>query len=200
MSPIEIVGAAFGLLSVYLTIRENVWLWPTGIISVVAYAILFYDIKLYADALLQVFFFVTSLQGWHYWLYGGKNQTEPPMSTLTPREMAMLGIGLILAVIVVGSLFASYTDAHIPFWDAAISGGSVLAQILLMRKKFENWHLWIAVDMVSIGVYTYKGVYLTAGLYAVFLVMAVVGLVAWRRTLHERPNHLIAEQSIMRTP
>ena len=183
MTPIEIVGAAFGLLSVYLTVRQHVWLWPTGIISVVAYAWLFYDIKLYADALLQVFFFVTSVQGWYYWLYGGSNRSEPPITTLTLRQIVALGAGLVAAIIGIGYLFATYTDAHIPFWDATISGGSVLAQILLMRKKFENWHLWIAVDVLSIGVYTYKGVYLTAGLYVVFLAMAIAGLLAWRRTL-----------------
>lgn len=187
MSRDELIGVAFGLLSVYLTVREHAWLWPTGIVSVAAFAVLFYDIKLYADMLLQIFFLVTSVQGWYYWKRGGRGRSEPPITLLTPRQRALSAAGLVAAIAVVGALFAAYTDAHIPFWDAAASGASVAAQLLLMRKKLENWFLWIAVDVLSIGIYLYKQVYLTAGLYVVFLALAVGGLLAWRRTLASYP-------------
>lgn len=183
MSTYEWVGAIFGLLSVYLTLRAHIWCWPTGIVSVVAFAVLFYDIKLYADMLLQIFFLVTSVQGWYLWRYGGAQRTELPMSTLTGRQMVALGVGLVLAILLVGTLFSIYTDAHIPFWDATASGISVVAQVLLMRKKLENWYLWIVVDVLSVGIYIYKEVYLTAGLYVIFLALAVGGLLAWRRDL-----------------
>jgi nicotinamide mononucleotide transporter len=183
MSFFEWVGVAFGLISVYLTVRQSVWCWPTGIISVVAFAILFFQIKLYVDVGLQVFFTVTSLQGWYYWLYGGQNKTELPISFLTRKQIAVLALALALCVLVIGYVFDTYTDAHIPFWDATASGLSVFAQILLMRKKFENWSLWIAVDVLSIGIYLYKEVYLTAGLYLVFLILAIGGLLAWRNSL-----------------
>jgi nicotinamide mononucleotide transporter len=183
MSFFEWVGVAFGLISVYLTVRQSVWCWPTGIISVVAFAILFFQIKLYVDVGLQVFFTVTSLQGWYYWLYGGQNKTELPISFLTRKQIAVLALALALCVLVIGYVFDTYTDAHIPFWDATASGLSVVAQILLMRKKFENWYLWIAVDVLSIGIYLYKEVYLTAGLYLVFLILAIGGLLAWRNSL-----------------
>lgn len=187
MSPYELVGVAFGLLSVYLTVRENIWCWPTGIVSVIAFAVLFFDIKLYADMLLQIFFLVTGFQGWYYWLYGGKNRGELPISQLDQAQVLALGAGLVVAVAAIGYLFDTYTDAHIPFWDAAASGMSVLAQVLLMRKKIENWYLWIAVDVLSIGIYIYKAVYLTAGLYVVFLALAIAGLLAWRRTANQLP-------------
>lgn len=183
MSNIEIIGVVFGLLSVYLTVRESVWCWPTGIISVIAFGVLFFQIKLYADMSLQVFFLITSFQGWYYWLYGGEQQTELPITRLTRRQIGQLLCALIMCVVVIGYAFARYTDAHIPFWDATASGMSVLAQILLMRKKLENWHLWIIVDVLSVGIYIYKEVYLTAGLYVVFLMMAIGGLRAWRRSL-----------------
>lgn len=183
MSFFEWVGVAFGLISVYLTVRQSVWCWPTGIISVVAFAILFFQIKLYVDVGLQVFFTVTSLQGWYYWLYGGQNKTELPISFLTRKQIAVLALALALCVLVIGYVFDTYTDAHIPFWDATASGLSVVAQILLMRKKFENWYLWIAVDVLSLGIYLYKEVYLTAGLYLVFLILAIGGLLAWRNSL-----------------
>ena len=180
MSLYEAIGVLFGLISVYLTVRQQIWCWPTGMISVLAFAVLFYDIKLYADMLLQIFFLVTSAKGWYDWRYGGADRTELPISFLTRRQSGALGVGLVAAVATVGWLFASYTDAHLPFWDAAASGTSVLAQLLLMRKKLENWYLWIAVDVLSVGIYLYKQVYLTAGLYVVFLALAVGGLRAWR--------------------
>jgi nicotinamide mononucleotide transporter len=179
----EWIGVAFGLISVYLTVKQNVWCWPTGIVSVLAFAMLFFQIKLYADVGLQIFFLATSLQGWYYWLYGGRNRTELPISFLSRRQIAATALTLCLSIIAIGYAFDTYTDAHIPFWDATASGLSVVAQILLMRKKFENWHVWIVVDVLSIGIYLYKAVYLTAGLYVVFLILAVGGLLTWRRSL-----------------
>ena len=155
MSPYELVGVLFGLLSVYLTVREHIWCWPTGIISVGAFAILFFDIKLYADMLLQIFFVVTSFQGWYYWTRGGRAKTELSITLLSPQQRVLGAVGLVIAIIAVGALFDQYTDAHIPFWDAAASGTSVVAQLLLMRKKLENWYLWIAVDVLSIGIYRF---------------------------------------------
>jgi nicotinamide mononucleotide transporter len=180
-TPAEIVGTIFGLISVYLTVRRNIWCWPTGIICTIAYTYLFYDIKLYADMLLQVFFTITSGLGWYWWLHGGQNQTELPITFLTPRQKIALALFLPIAIYVVGASFARYTDAHLPFWDATASGTSVAAQILMMRKKLENWILWVFVNILSIGIYIYKQVYLTAGLYIVFLVLAILGFVEWRR-------------------
>jgi nicotinamide mononucleotide transporter len=182
MSPYELVGVVFGLISVYLTVRASIWCWPTGIISVAAFAVLFFDIKLYADMLLQIFFLITSIQGWYYWKVGGVSRTELPITLLSQRQRIAVGVGLVAAVALVGYAFDTYTDAHIPFWDAAASGASVVAQVLLMRKRLENWYLWIAVDVLSIGIYVYKEVYLTAGLYVVFLGLAIGGLLSWQRT------------------
>lgn len=185
MTPYEVVGVVFGLLSVWLTVKASIWCWPTGIVSVAAFALLFFEIKLYADMLLQIYFLVTSIYGWYLWLHGGRNGTELPISTLSRTQMVALGVGLALSIYVVGYLFSTYTDAHIPFWDATASGMSVLAQILLMRKKYENWHLWIAVDLLSIGIYIYKGVNLTAGLYVIFLALSIGGLIEWRKALEQ---------------
>lgn len=185
MSAYEIIGVVFGLLSVWLTVKRSIWCWPTGIVSVAGFALLFLEIKLYADMLLQVFFLITSVAGWYLWLHGGRNRTELPISTLSRKQLLALGVGLALSIYVVGYMFSTYTDAHIPFWDATASGMSVLAQVLLMRKKLENWLLWIAVDVLSIGIYTYKQVYLTAGLYVVFLVLATGGLIQWRKAYRQ---------------
>ena len=111
----------------------------------------------------------------------GQIAASSPITRLSRSQMIALGFGLVICAAAIGYVFDTYTDAHIPFWDAAASSMSVLAQVLLMRKKFENWHLWIAVDVLSIGIYIYKEIYLTAGLYVVFLALAIGGLLAWRK-------------------
>lgn len=183
MSPLEITGVVTALVSVWLTVRQNIWCWPVGIISVLAYAWLFYRIHLYADAGLQIFFLATSINGWWLWLHGGANRDALPVTRLTRQQVALLAPATLVSVVAMGLLFARYTDAHLPFWDSAASGTSVVAQVLLMRKKLESWILWLAVDVVYVGIYVYKNVYLTAGLYALFLVLAWAGLKAWRSSL-----------------
>lgn len=182
MTPLEILGTITGLASVILTIRRSIWLWPIGLVSVAAYAVLFFQIKLYADAGLQVFYVITSLQGWYWWRKGDQRD-DLPVSWLTPSQRGLSAAATLVAIALSGWAFARYTDAHLPFWDALASGGSVTAQILMMRKKIENWHLWLFVDVLYVGIYIYKQVYLTAGLYAVFLVLAWLGLQAWRKAL-----------------
>lgn len=179
----ELIGLIFGLISVYLSMRNSAWCWPIGMVSLLAFAIVFFNSKLYIDMLLQIFFFVTSIQGWYYWRNGGAGRSELPITLLTHRQITALAIGLVAAVALVGWLFASTTDAHLPFWDAAASGTSVLAQLLLIRRKLETWYLWIVVNILSVGIYFYKQLYLTTGLYLIFLFLAIGGLLAWRREL-----------------
>ena len=178
-SPLEIVGAAAALLSVWLTVRRHIWCWPIGLVSVVAYAVFFRQIKLYADMWLQVFFFFTGIQGWYWWLRGGDTRTELPITSLTPRQRLQIGAVTALCIATVGYLHARFTDADLPFWDAAASGMSVTAQLLMTRKKIECWHLWAAVNLLSVGIYLSKSLTLTTGLYALFLVLALLGLRDW---------------------
>ena len=185
MTPLEILGTVTGFLCVALTVRRNIWCWPIGIVSVIAYALLFVQIKLYADAGLQGFFFVTSIQAWYWWAKGQVDDSLP-VTWLTATQRWICAAVTLAAVALCGWLFAHYTDAHLPYWDAIASGGSVTAQILLMRKKIENWHLWLFVDVLYVGIYIYKQVYLTAGLYAVFLMLAWLGLREWRAAARPR--------------
>ena len=180
---LEWVGTIFGLLAVALTAKKKIACWPLGLVSVVAFGILFARIKLYSDAALQVFYFATGIYGWWAWLRGAPNGGALEVSTLrgSTRLSGLLGLGV--ATLVGGFLMATYTDASLPYWDMATTLMSLCAQLLLLRKIFESWALWIAVDVISIGVYIAKEVYVTAGLYAVFLVLASWGFVAWARDL-----------------
>lgn len=179
MNLYEIIGTIFGLLSVWLTIKKNIWLWPTGIINIVLFFVMFYQVKLYAELITYFVFFVLSIYGWWEWLYGGKNKTELPMSKTPQRTgLWLIAIGIVWWPLQ-GYLLNTYTDAALPYWDSAITVLSLLAQWMLARKYLENWWLWIAVDVLGIGVYWFKDLHVTSGLYLVFLVLATSGLIAW---------------------
>ncbi len=183
MSPAEVAGTVFGVLCVVLTVRAHVASWPAGIVSSLAYFALFLDVRLYADALLQLFFVATSLAGWRLWVRGGTGQAPLQISKLSRRERQVTAGWMVAAILVSAALFTHFTDASLPLADSTIAGMSLAAQLLLMRKKLESWTLWIAVDVLSIGVYFHKGIVLTGFLYCVFLVLAVRGHFEWKRRL-----------------
>jgi nicotinamide mononucleotide transporter len=132
---------------------------------------------------LQVVYFALSLYGWYEWLYGGENRTELHVSrTTTPLGVRLAVIGVVCAV-VLGTLLARFTDAALPYVDSATTSTSLIAQWMMTRKILENWAVWAMVDVVYIGMFIFKHLYLTAGLYSVFLVLAIMGYVQWKRSL-----------------
>ena len=174
-SPLELFGVVTGLACVYLTVRQSIWCWPVGIVSALAFAWLFVAFKLYADVYLQIFFVLTSFNGWYWWLRGGANHSTLRVSALQARQLWLIGAATLFAIVTVGTFHANYTDAALPYLDAIASGGSVTAQLLMMRKKIECWPMWIAIDTLSIGIYLYKSLYFTAVLYLLFLFLAALG-------------------------
>ena len=186
MSSIEIVAAVFGVISVFLSVRQNIWSWPTAIVNVGLYIIVFYESKLYADTGLQVVYVVLNAYGWYHWLYGGKNRTELPVSR-TPARLWLLLVALGAAgTALIGTLLSRKTDAALPYVDAMTTSTSLVAQWMMTRKLLENWIIWVAVDVVYIGMYIYKSLYVTAVLYLIFLILSAMGYVQWRRSLRER--------------
>jgi nicotinamide mononucleotide transporter len=186
MSSIEIVAAIFGVVSVFLSVRQNIWSWPTAIVNVGLYIIVFYESKLYADTGLQVVYVVLNAYGWYHWLYGGKNRTELPVTRTSPRlRLLLVSIGAAGAA-VIGTLLSRNTDAALPYIDAGTTSTSLVAQWMMTRKLLENWIIWVAVDVVYIGMYIYKSLYVTAVLYLIFLILSAMGFVQWRKSLKER--------------
>ena len=182
----EVLAVIFGIVSVYLSTREHIWSWPTALVNVALYFVVFYEAKLYADMGLQVVYFALSLYGWYEWLYGGENRTELHVSRTSRRlGVRLLVIGTVSAVLL-GTLLARFTDAALPYVDSATTSTSLVAQWMMTRKILENWAVWVAVDVVYVGMFIFKHLYLTAGLYTVFLVLAVMGYVQWKRSLEGR--------------
>jgi nicotinamide mononucleotide transporter len=189
MSPLEISAAVFGAVSVYLSAKENIWSWPTAIINVGLYTIVFFQSRLYADMGLQVVYLTLSIYGWYNWLHGGEQRTVLHVSRATPRTLAVLAVLVIAGSLVLGATLHRHTNAALPFLDSALTVTSLAAQWLMTRKILENWLLWLAVDVVYVPMFISRGLIATAVLYAVFLLLAMLGYISWRRSyLQRRPT------------
>jgi len=179
--PIEIAAVLLGVANITLLIRRSIWNYPFGIVMVSLYAWIFYDVKLYSDMLLQPFFFVVQIYGWYYWLKGRGGDGLIIVERLTRNQAVGYAAAAGGGVAIWGTLMARYTDASFPYWDASILALSIIAQILLARRRLENWLVWVLVDVLAIGLYWTKGLYPTAALYSIFLVLATLGYFNWRR-------------------
>lgn len=182
-SCLEAVAVIFGIISVYLSTRENIWSWPTALVNVALFSALFLESGLYSDTGLQVVYFVLSLYGWYEWLYGGAGRTAIAVSRTSRTTWIILGgIGIVVWALL-GTITSRLPGTALPYVDAATTTISLLAQWMMTRKLIENWLIWIAVDVVYVGMFIYKGLYLTAFNYGIYLVLAVMGYIAWKRSL-----------------
>jgi len=182
-SCLEVVAVIFGVVSVYLSTREKLASWPTALINVALFFVLFHRSGLYSDMGLQVVYFALSLYGWYEWQFGGANRTELRVTSASPRQWAILGVIAVIAWLALAQITSRIKGAAIPYMDAASVSVSLVAQWMMTRKLLENWLVWLAVDVVYVGMFIYKGLYLTAGNYAIYLVLAGMGYVAWRKSL-----------------
>jgi len=187
MNWLEWVAAGLGVINVALVVRRSVWNYPFGLAMVSLYFFVFAEARLYSDALLQIFFFVVQLYGWRNWVRAKQAAGEVPVGVMTKRERIAWTLATLAASLVWGLGMARFTDAAAPVVDAGIAGFSISAQILMARRRIENWLFWIAVDVVAVGLYASRELYATSGLYALFLMLCIAGLVQWRRALPRRP-------------
>jgi nicotinamide mononucleotide transporter len=180
-NPLEIVAVLLGLANIILLVFRSVWNYPFGILMVLLYFFVFYDAKLYSDALLQIFFLLVQLYGWLQWVRNKAEAGAIVVESLPVRTLLTIGVASLVAIFAWGAMMYRFTDASYPYWDGSVAILSVVAQILLARRYIENWAIWILVDIISIGLYAAKGLWPTLGLYIVFLIISVLGLIEWRR-------------------
>jgi nicotinamide mononucleotide transporter len=179
---VELVAFVLAIAMVVLNIRVNPLGWPLAIVSSLLYFALFWNSRLYGDASLQIFFAVVAGWGWWQWLRG----TLADGSALRVRELGPRGRRITLAAMALawpttGWFLKRYTDTDVPWWDAFPTAASVLGQWLLGRKYVENWPTWVVVNVVSVALFAYKGLWLTVVLYTMFVAMSFAGWRAWRR-------------------
>lgn len=180
MSQLEIAAFLLGVVNVTLVVRRSVWNYPFGLVMVALYGAIFFDVRLYSDALLQVFFFVVQVYGWWNWSRSRARDGEVVVGYLDGRARLIWMAGCLVAFAIWGYGMHRFTNASYPWADAALAIMSVAAQILMSRRAVESWWLWIAVDIGSIGLYAAKELWLTMILYGIFLGLAIWGLIDWR--------------------
>jgi nicotinamide mononucleotide transporter len=191
LSYIELVGTVLYLWSVWLIARQRILTWPVGIVSVLLYMLLFYQIRLYSDALEQIYYLVASIYGWWFWSRRGPNSNQvlhPYVSP--PRTLLLVGLITLSGALALG---AAMTRIHLwlpllfpdpaafPYLDALTTIMSFSAMWLLAQKRIESWVYWIIVDVIGIGLYYVQGVRFISLLYVILLIIATHGLMTWLR-------------------
>ncbi|WP_026927945.1 nicotinamide riboside transporter PnuC [Granulicoccus phenolivorans] len=177
----ELAGFVTGAACVWLVVRRNIWNFPLGIANNIVFWFLFLGAGLYADAWLQVVYLVLGVLGWYWWLRGGEEHSRLVVRRTPRRGWWAIAAFLGAATATIYAVLTSHTDSRVPLGDALTTALSLGAQLMLNRKWLGNWVLWIVVDVLYVGLYTSKGLYLTAVLYAGFVVLAGYGLRQWRR-------------------
>ena len=176
----EVLGALLGLWMVGCNLRVNPLGWPLAILSSLLYLLVFWEARLYGDASLQILFIGVAAWGWWQWRHGrqaGGEAIAVHHLSARGRGAALLAMALLWPTF--GLLLGHFTDTDVPWWDAFPTAGSVIATVLLGRKCVENWPAWLVVNLVAIGLFAYKALWLTVGLYALFALLAAVGWRAW---------------------
>lgn len=183
---LETFGALTGLLYVYLEIKENIWLWPIGIISSAVYVIVYYTARFYADMGLMFYYLIVSIYGWILWAKGNEKQEEKEVIiTKTPKNIYLI---LIISTTILWAIMAfildKFTNSPVPFGDALTTALGITGTWMLAKKYIEQWIVWIFADSISVALYLYKGLYPTVILYTVFTVMAFLGYSNWRKIMY----------------
>jgi nicotinamide mononucleotide transporter len=190
MSALEIGANAFNVLSVWFASRNSVHTWWSGIVGCALYGLLFTEVRLYADVTLQGFFVASCVVGWWNWLRGGEARAaadgtvaELPITHVRPVTAVSFAAIAVVAAGGYGWLLHALTDAANPFVDSTVLSLSILAQLLMVARKVETWPVWFLVDCIAVPLYGSKGLWLTAAVYAFFLVLVVLGWLRWNRLL-----------------
>jgi nicotinamide mononucleotide transporter len=184
----ELIGAVLGIAMVVCNIKQIHWGWPLAFASSALYFLVFWGSQLYGDGALQIFFAAMAIWGWVQWLRGVRPDGQVlRVQTFSKSNTIKLIAACAILWLATGLFLLKFTTTDVPWWDAFPTALSIVATALLGRKYIENWPLWIAVNIVGMALFAYKGLWLTVGLYAVFAVMAVIGWQAWH-------GHMRAQQ------
>jgi nicotinamide mononucleotide transporter len=178
----EVSANAVNAVSIGLAARNSVHTWWSGIIGCLLFGLLFFGTQLYADALLQVFFIITSAYGWWRWLKG-RDGGELPVTRTAPKSLLLAFLSAVGVALSYGYLLRRFTDAYAPFVDSLVLTLSVVAQLLLMNRRYDAWWFWLSVNTLSVALFAFRGLYVTAALYAAFWINSIVALVLWRRVI-----------------
>ncbi len=184
-SYLEIIAVIFGLLSVWFAKKENILVFPTGIVSVLIYVYICFIAKLYADMGINFVYFVMSIYGWYMWSRKDEKKKVLPISFCSIKEHIINIVMFVFFFIVLSYVLKNYTDSNVPIWDSLTTAIFIVGMWLMALKKIENWIVWIIGDIISIPLYFYKGLVFTSLQFTIFLIIAVLGYIEWKKKFEE---------------
>jgi len=179
----ELVAVMFGLVCVWFMKKESWLAFPFGIVNVVIYIYIFFAARLYANAAINLFFFIMSAYGWYNWVRKADGDKRLVISTCSKAEFLWNLLAGVIFFVGIRFILIRFTTSDIPSWDAGTTAVYIIAQWMLSRKKIENWLLWISADSVMIGLCAWEGLWFSGLQYLVFTVIAVLGYREWRSKL-----------------
>jgi nicotinamide mononucleotide transporter len=187
---IEIIGAVIGLIYLYLEYKANVWLWPVGVVMSIFYVVIFFHSKFYADAAIYLYYIGANTYGLYQWTRSRKKTivekgitTELPITHLPAKRILPLAFVTFVLWMILYGILRAVTDSPIPLGDAFTTAVSIVATWMLAQKYLEQWLLWIVVNIVSTILYFWKGLYPTGVLFIVYVIVAVLGYLRWRKEM-----------------
>lgn len=181
---LELFGTVSALVYLYFSIRQSIWLWPLGILASALYIVVYFTSKFYADMGLQVYYLIISVYGWWFWLKGKSNgNSKIKISKCPKNKIIWLFILSIFLWLGLAYILLKYTDTDVPWGDALTTAFSITATYMLARKYIEQWVIWVFVDAISLALYIYKGLNITAFLFLIYTVMAVIGYFKWKKQI-----------------
>ncbi len=181
MNALEIIGTLIGLLYLYFEYKSSIYLWITAIVMPAIYIAVYYNAGLYADFGINIYYLFAAIIGWVYWIYKQDKHEEKKFPiTRTPLHYYLVFIAIFfVAFALISWILITYTDSDVPVLDSFTTALSIIGMWMLTKKYVEQWLIWILVDVVSAGLYIYKELYFTAGLYALYTVIAIFGYINW---------------------
>lgn len=183
---IEGLAVSTGLASVWFSVKERIWVYPIGLISVSIYVYLSFIYGIYADMGINIYYVLMSIYGWYRWLQPSESGAAKEITRNSGKEWLLSIVLLLLSWVILFVILQRFTDSEIPLWDSLTTSLAIVGMWLMAEKKVEHWLFWIATDLLSIPLYYYKNLLLTSGQFFVFTILAVIGWLQWNKSLSNR--------------
>jgi nicotinamide mononucleotide transporter len=187
MSLWELSAVVLALAYLVLAIREHIACWLAAILSTCIYIMLMFRAHLYMESALQVFYVAMAVYGWYSWAHGERPGQELQVSSWPPGRHVLPLLLILVAALASGTLLTAYTNASKPYLDSMVTWAAIFSTWMVARKIIQNWHYWFIIDSISVYLYVSRGLYLTALLFVVYLVLIVIGWRQWRKSLDAVP-------------
>ena len=184
MNYLEIAGALIGLLYLWFEYRASIWLWPVSVIMPAIYIVVYYQVGLYADSVISIYYLLAGIYGWWMWLRHTPDKGEKPVSGTPSKLLLPMFVVLLVVFVLIGIILETCTDSTVPWWDSFTTALSIIAMWMLAHKYVEQWLAWLVVDAVSCGIYIYKDLYFPSFLYGLYAVIACFGYLKWKQLMN----------------